>query len=307
MIAYCLDADPLAEGFVVNFHVPDPNLVINALRLLLESLKIYGARGGQKPPDNREEVLKETVEKAEEMSAEGATTEQVVLEIETNLERELGPLVKNEIIARASSILAVAQPFEVEAFRYYDNLVLVLNRAQEFCGTTNIFKLRGEISGASEFLVLRKLASILPGACGDFKGLTNQIGDRDVLSVRLAKVIVYLVSQARALRVFITLDLKKAYAIGGSYTEPLHIELSLAKGSEVNKIGFDVRRNPGSYASPYLEGFEVRLTGKEFQGIVSAIFDDLNSYVLELGEEQKDFKERVGPALALILSAWVRS
>ena len=100
---------------MLNLHGVDINSVINALRLVLDGFKFYGQKGDKKP-DKREQVLKETVEKAEEMSAKGATTDQVVQEIETTLERELGAPARTEILARASSILALAQPFEVESF-----------------------------------------------------------------------------------------------------------------------------------------------------------------------------------------------
>src|SRR6266481_4512110 len=120
---------PCGRGsLVANFHSPDPSLIINALRFILESYKLYRSRSGQKLPEKQEEVLEETVVKAEEMSAKGASTETVVSEIETNLERELGKAAKDEIVNRASSILALAHPFELEAFQYYENLSRMLKR-----------------------------------------------------------------------------------------------------------------------------------------------------------------------------------
>jgi hypothetical protein len=54
-------------------------------------------------------VLEKTVSKAEEMSAQGASAEKVVSEIESSLERNLGRAAKDAIVSRASSILALAR------------------------------------------------------------------------------------------------------------------------------------------------------------------------------------------------------
>ena len=69
----------------------------------------------------------------------------------------------------------------------------------------------------------------------------------------------------------------------------------------MNRIAFDV------LAPAYVQGGEIRITGKEFQVIVSAMFDDLNNYMRELGEEQHEFKERVGPALEAGLKTWMKA
>jgi hypothetical protein len=80
-------------------------------------------------------------------------------------------------------------------------------------------------------------------------------------------------------------------------------ELFLSSGSEVNKIGFGVARGE----SPYMIDFEIRLTGREFQQIVSAVLDDLSRYTNELAEEQRDFKERLAPQLAAVLGPWLKT
>jgi hypothetical protein len=286
---------------VLNLHGVDVNSVINALRLILDGFKFYGQKGeGDKESDKREKVLKETVEKAEEMSAGGATTDQVVQDIETRLERELGANAKTEIINRASSILALAQPFEIESFRYYDNLTLILDRAREFCKAANIFKLRGTTDRAFEYLELPRLSKVLPEICGTFKFLMDQFIVGDTFRVLPAKITVILSTKAVGLLIWFDLELEKAYQIGGSYIDKENAYLSISKGTGVNRIAFDV------LAPQYKRGGEIRLTGKEFQVIVSAIFEDLNNYVRELSEEQMEFKERVGPALTAILTAWMK-
>ena len=287
---------------MANFLPHDPNLIINALRLVLEGWKSYRSGSGQKRPDKKEEVLKETVERAEEMSAQGAEAGKIVSQIERKLEQGLGTAVKDEIIGRASSILALAQPFEVEAFEYYKNILLVLNKAQEFCKSANIFKLRGATVGNVEHLELPHLSLILPAICGDFKVLTGQRMVRgNAFRVGLLAVGAYLSTGAEPLQVALRLELEKAYTTGGSYSERLLINLFLAKGSEVNRIAFNFDR---SSSFSYLGGADFRLTSKDFQAIVSAILDDLNNYASELAEEQRDFKETIAPALASILAQW---
>ncbi len=282
---------------MTNFHAPhtDPNLIINALRFLLDAWKEYRSRTGQKEPDKKEEVLKETVEQAEEMSAQGADAGKIVSQIETKLELGLGTAVKDEIIGRASSILALVQPFQVEAFEYYKNILLVLNKAQEFCKSANIFKLRGATVGNVEHLELPQLGLILPTICGEFKVLASHRMVRgNAFNVRLLAVRAHLSTGAEALQVVLRLELSKAYTTGGSYSEQQVITFTLSKGSEVNRIAFDFERS-GPFG--YLGGADFRLTSKDFQAIVSAILDDLNNYASELAEEQRDFKETIAPAL----------
>jgi hypothetical protein len=297
---------PTARGIILeSFHGADPNLIINGLKFVLDVWKTYRSRNGQEEHNKSEEVLGQTVEKAQEMSAGGASADQLVSEIETRLERDLGTVAKDEIISRVSSMVALARPFEVDSFQYYEYLVLILKRAQEFCRSTNIFKLRGEAIGAAEYLDLPQLASVLPGICGSFKVFTDYLIVGNVFAARPILVKSYLSTARDPLQVLLTLELKKAYSIGGSYAEQTKVALSLTKGSEVNKIGFDLIKSV-EFPS-YFKGAEFRLTNKEFQAIASAIFDDLNNYVAELAEEEKRFREQFAPALVAILGPWMKS
>ncbi len=288
---------------MTSFHSPDPNLIVSALKFLLETYKLYRSRSGRKTPEKQEEVLEETVAKAEEMSAGGAPAEEVVSEIETKLERDLGPAVKEGIIRRASSILALAQPFEVEAFRYYDNLSEVLKRAQEFCKATNMFRLRGATNSDFAVLQMPKLGLALREVCADYRILTYGLGRGDVLQVRPIGVRTFLSTRVEAIHVALDLELTRAQRTGGTWTDHMKALLFLSGGSEVNKIGFTLNQ---PVESPYLLDFEVRLTGQQFQQIVSALLDDLNNYANELAEEQREFKERIAPQLAVILGPWIK-
>lgn len=287
-----------------NFHSQDPNLIINALRLILDGYKFLRSRGGKGVPEKQEEVLEETVAKAEEMSAQGASAETVETEIETSLERDLGKAAKDEIVSRASSILALAHPFEVEAFRYYDNLSHVLKRAQDFCKATNIFQLRGATNGAISVLPTPQLNQTLVEITQNFRFFCGQLRRGDVLEVAPSTTRAFLSTRPEAVHIKFVLSLKRANVTGGTYMDTMSGELSLSPGSEVNKIRFNVAR-PAE--SPYLMDFEIRLTGKEFQQVVSAILDDLNRYAAELAEEQRDFKERLGPQLAALLEPWTKA
>jgi hypothetical protein len=291
------------KGAVPNFHSQDPNLIINALRLILEGYKFLRSRGGKGVPEKQEEVLEETVAKAEEMSAQGATAETVGAEIETSLERDLGKAVKDEIVSRASSILALAHPFDPEAFRYYENLTHVLKRAQSFCAGTNIFQLRGASNGVISVLPMPQLNQTLVEITQNFRFFCGQLRRGDILEVVPSTTGAFLSTKPEAVHVKFVLSLKRAQVTGGTYMDRMSGELSLSPGSEVNKIGFNVAR-PAE--SPYLMDFEIRLTGKEFQQVVSAVLDDLNRYATELAEEQRDFKERLAPQLAAVFDRWMK-
>jgi hypothetical protein len=194
----------------------------------------------------------------------------------------------------------LAQPFEIEAFRYYDNLALILDRAREFCKNANIFKLRGSTDGTFEYLELPRLAKVLPDICGNFTFLMDQFLVGGVFRVRPTRITTMLSTKAGGLLIWFDLALENDYAGGGSYIDNGSAYLSIKQGTEVNRIAFDV------LTPKYMRSGEVRLTGIEFQAIVSTIFDDLNNYVRELAEEQLEFKERVGPALGAILKTWIK-
>lgn len=291
------------EGPVSNFHSIDPNLIINAFRLVLEGIKSYRSSRGEQTPDKQEEVLQDTVERARELSAEGAGTDKVVSEIESRLEQGLGVKVKEEMIGRASSILALAQPFEIESFRYCENLVLVLNRAQEFCSMTNIFRLRGTADGNATYLALPKVGLVLPRLFRNFREVAHQLEGGDVFQASPTSTRTYLMNRMQFLYVLIAVEVRKAYAIGGSYSENVPVELRLKAGSEINSIGF-AASTPLPYT--YLKDIEVRLTAKDFQEVISAILDDINNYATELATEQKEFRERIAPALGTIMSVWTK-
>ncbi len=288
---------------MANFHSPDPSLIINALRFILDSYKLYRSRRGQNLPEKQEEVLEETVAKAEEMSAEGASTETVVSEIETNLERQLGKATKDEIVSRASAILALADPFDLEAFRYYENLAQVLKRAQNFCASANIFQLRGATNGPFSVLRMPRLNLALQDVTENFKFPCTQLERAQGVLKATATSATYLVTKPEALHVKIEFVLSRARVTGGTYSDRMSAGLALSSGSEVNKIGFGVV----TAESPFLQSFEIRLTGEEFEKIVSALLDDLSQYTADLANEQRRFKEQIAPQLDAVLRAWAKS
>jgi hypothetical protein len=270
---------------------------------VLEGIKSYRSSRGEQRPGRQEEVLKDTVEKAEELSAEGAGAEKVVSEIESRLEQELGAEVKEQLIGRASSMLALAQPFEIEAFRYFDNLALVLGRAQEFCSMTNIFRLRGTADGNATYLALPKLGLLLPRIFKHFAEVTHLLEVGNTFQASPVAIRTFLTNRSPFLYILISVEVRKSHVTGGSYSENGPLELWLKAGSEINSIGF-APSTPLPYR--YLKDAEARLSAKDFQQILSAILDDLNNYVTELATEQKDFRERIAPALETILSVWTK-
>jgi hypothetical protein len=289
-----------------NFHGTDPNLLVNALRLILEGFKTLRSEKGQPNPEKREEVLEETIEKARELSAEGVGADKVASEIETRLEHKLGRAAKDEIIGRVTSILTLAQPFDLEAFRYFENLSRILARAQTFCVTSNIFKLRGRRveNWGYELLLLPKTGLALRQISNDFDVLTTALcGQRDVIGAHVSKALAFLRTGARTLHIGLALDVDRAFSMGGSSTENKHVTLCLTSGSEVNRVGFDVVQPTSVSALP---GLDLRLTATEFHALVSALLEDLNGYTKELADEEQTFRNQVAPALDRILAEWTK-
>jgi hypothetical protein len=226
------------------------------------------------------------------MSAKGVGTEEVVSQITTNLEEHLGSATKDEIIQRASSILALAKPFEVGAFEYYRNLSVVFKRTTDFCVDTNIFKLRAEADGS---LLLPYLSSKLGPMFDEFRAVSHQLLGGDVFRVRLDFVGAYL----PAFGIKLGFELEKGFSVGGSYKERKVATLLMVEGDEVNKAGFKIR-----FEGYYLQQVQFRLTATDFQQIVAALLRDINAYVTDLAQEERNFKENIAPSLEALLSQW---
>lgn len=287
---------------MANFHSADPNLIVNALRLILDGYKFLRSRNGKGAPDKEEEVLEKAVSKAEEMSGRGAPAETVTSEIETNLERDLGKAVKDEIINRASSILALAQPFDLEAFQYYECLNKVLKQAQDYCTSARIFQLRGANNGAFSVLRMPALNLALQHVTRDFEFSCGQLRRAQGIIKVAATSTSYLVTKAEGLHVSLAFALTRARSTGGTYLDDMTAGLALSSGSEVNKVGFNVV----TAESPFVQSFEIRITGNEFEQILSALLDDLNKYTADLANEQQQFKEEIAPQFDAVLRTWAK-
>lgn len=286
---------------MITFNPGDANLLINILRLLHDAIKAYRTRTGEEHPGKREQVLSEAVEEAAKMSAQGADNNTVVSKIQTKLEEGLGAGGRDEILRRASSIMALAEPFEMESFEYFTNLSVVLSKARDFCISANIFRLRGATNGQIALLPLPQLSRKLREVCSDYAVITDRLLTGDVFKVRIIEAPAFLSTSVAGLHITLSLGLINSDHVGGSYVRAANAELLLAKGTEVNKIGFDVK------SDYYLPAFEVRLSGREFKELISAIFDDLTAYATELADEQHEFRNDVQPALSEILSRWPQS
>ena len=159
-------------------------------------------------------------------------------EIESSLERDLGKAAKDEIVSRASSILALARPFDLEAFRYYENLTQVLERAKSFCASAKIFQLRGATNGTFSVLPMPRLNIALKEVTESFEFLCGELQRaQSVIKATASKTATYLSTRPSALHVKLVFNLTRARSIGGTYSEAMAADLALSSGSEVNKIG----------------------------------------------------------------------
>jgi hypothetical protein len=289
------------------FHGADPELIVNALRLILESFKTLRSARGEHKPGKPEEVLGETVDRADELSSAGAGADEVASEIETKLEYGLGRAGKDEILDRATFILALAQPLDLEAFRYYETLLQVLTKARDFCAVSNIFRLRGNHikPWGYELLPLPGAGAVLQKITRDFDVLTGALLNQDrVIRARVTEVAAWLRTGMPPLQVGVGFEVTMATSMGESYAEGGHAMLSLAAGSEINRIAFEIVQ-PTSV--PRLPGLDLMLTATQFHDLVSAMLQDISAYAKELAEEEHDFRVRIAPALEQVLSSWTKS
>jgi hypothetical protein len=279
----------------MNFHGLDPSLVINALRLVLDGWKTFRTKSGQNEPERK--VLEDAVNKAEGMSEEGADAEAVVSEVGKTLEKELGAVIKDDVLSRAASILAIARPFETEAFRYYDALWSALNGARQLCVTSNIFLLRARTVKKLQYLPMQNLSLALKDLFEETEVFKAFVTDPDVIECRVSKVQSSLTLGAECLSILVVIAVLRAYSIGGTFTESQTIELFLKPGMQVNRVGF---RSLGRSVSLAPVDFEVLLLGKDFEALMQGILKDLSDYTAELSSEQEEFKEKFAPLLRAI-------
>ena len=278
------------------FSPEDANLFLSGLRLLLDAWRTFRSRKGHKTLEHREEVLRDAVEKAEAKHENATDT---VREIEAVLEIELGTEVKNEIFARATSILAIAEPFRVEAFRYSDALFQVLRAAQAFCKSSNIFALRGKDIHDVDHLRLDKLAQEVRALLEPAGFPDDDLSVEHVGKASLQDLIATLMSGNDPLSIHVSVGLTMSYATtGGVYHETKHCTYALVPGREINYIGFQARNS-----APYFQSFEQRITAGNLSSLVDAILTDLAGYENELSAEQKKFTQNVGPAITTIVAS----
>ena len=288
----------------LSFHGFDANLIINSFRLVLEGWKLLRTQSGQKEPEKKEEVLEEAVKKAEQMSEAGADGENVASEIGSALERELGSTVKDDVLSRAASILAIAQPFETKAFRYYDNLDSTLSAVRQFCVNSNVFVLRARTVKGVQYLPMPKLGLALNTLFKDTEVFRAFIPDRHVIRYGIAHIQASLTSAAGNLSIIVILRILRATSMGESYSDEQTIELFLRPGTQVNRIGF---RSLGRTTDQRIVDFELLVLGTEFEALIKALLDDVTDYTGDLANEQRAFKERFAPMLLSIAQALARA
>ena len=234
------------------------------------------------------------------MSSKGVEAKEVLSELETTLEGELGAATRSEIIIRASTLMAIARPFELEAFRYYDQLCSVLDSAREFCDSKNIFTLRGEYSDGKGSLLLPKVSPVLRSLLKNSGALVDDFQDQDTIAVSVVHATAVLTTNRERLYVHVLVQANKTDHMGGTYTRGGIYGLALAVGTQVNRIGFRIDQRP---ERSFARDFEIMLNSDEFKKFVLAIYSDLTDYANELLKEQGEFKDEIRPALEQVLSA----
>src|SRR6185437_9314758 len=281
--------------------VEDASLILSTFRFILETYKTFrpkkknGVKGAKE-----EEALGEAVRKGEETSSKGGSARDVFGDIETELESELGVQRKDEIVARAASLLAFARPFQTDSFQYTEQLFHLLESARNFCKVSNIFELRGTDIRGVENLRMDSFAAAIREIVelGGFPG--NVVRIQDLIRASVRDLVATLVPGSDVVSVVINVDLIRSSTMGEGYTEQRAVVYTLTQCEKGNWIGF---RISGSAGSGYFVGFEQRITGNQFLTLVKAVAADLKNYVAELSSEEETFREAIKPAIDTILAA----
>jgi hypothetical protein len=273
-------------------------LFMDALRLLVSGYSIFRGRkpepGGQAGEEER--AIDEAIRTAEtEIEVPGADSERVGRELEERLEAKLGPQAKDAIIKRALGIMALAHPYEMKSFRYYEVLEQLLSGTRAFFLANNVFKLRGEAEDGGRFLPLGKFSAVLKRLL-ERSGYFGRVfrADRDVLDVSVEAVFAMPRTESEGSDMAVSVKAKKSDHMADVYSDGYLWAFKLVPGTEVNRIGFHVERHPQYH---YSNDFDMRITLQEFQDLALAALGDLNDYASELADEERSFKEELGPAL----------
>jgi hypothetical protein len=280
----------------------DPKLVIDALRLIIEGWRAYRTtRGRQESEDRREEeVLQEAVRKAEGMTAEGADAEKVVREVGADLDRELGSAATNDILGRLNSIIALAHPFDLNAFRYFESLTRTLSSAREFCKNTNLFALRATIIDGVYYLELADVGQSMSRLFVRNEALRNGTQERNVIDFSIRAMKAFLRSDLKCFSIVVPVTIRRISVMGSTEITEDMFALSLRDPAQVNRLGFHIDARPLPLYTP---DFEFLLRGEDFRELVESLLSDLAGYIKELSFEERDFEQKFEPALRGIGSA----
>ena len=289
-------------------NLDDLRLYLDALKVLLTTYSIF--HGKKEEPSaqvqKEKDVIGQAIHKAEEeIAAPNVDSRRVAEGVEAQLQAELGAEAKDAIIQRASGILAVTRPYEVASFRYYEMLRQILEGGRAFCLANNVFRLRGTVEGEGRVLPLWKFSSALQGLLSGSGCFPGQLrSNRDIYNVSVERVVAFLRTLSEGARMTVSVKGKISDHVGGSYSENFTWCLALVPGREVNRIGFDVVSYPQYYRS---DGFDRMITLEEFQDLAFSALADLSGYSSELAQEERTFRDKIGPALEEILAAISRS
>jgi hypothetical protein len=278
----------------MNLHGLDPRILIDAMRLVVDGWRVYRSERNQSEPEKKEKVLEEAVKNAEQMSARGDNAEKVLSEVGTRLEKELGLAAKEDVFERVASILAVVRPFDVDAFRYFDNLAATIFAAREFCKIANVFQLRARTVNGIEYLPLPKFAQSLNVLFNETNAFRAGERPPHIVELTIGETEAYLSSGKENLSVVVPIRIRESVLVGRILTSNDRFELILGEGSSVNRIVFRAGRQP---ASLNLTEVDILLLGDDFRKLTESLLSDLEDYIRELSEEQRSFRDRFAPAL----------
>lgn len=288
----------------IPINLDELRIFIDSLKLLLSAIDIFRPHRDQ-PPDRqtqkKEETLGQAIQKAErDMTSPQVDAKEIAHDLEVSLETELGETGKDAVIARALGIVAITRPFEIKSFQYAEHLSQVLQAAHTFCEANNVFRLRGEPSDGEYILPLPRLGAAFRRLLKHESSYFDELfRERSVIGVSVSEVGALLKTGSEELFLVVCTTITKACMTGGTEDEISWFRFSLAPGSEVNRIGFNVKETPRHV---FARDFDTRLSIDQLRELVFALFDDLTKLANELSQEEAAFDKEISPALTQILA-----
>lgn len=263
-----------------------PELVISALRLLIDGYKVGRDRFKDKKTPDRVEEIVTRAEKAPQ-----ADTKEIERSLNENLDPSDAVIVRGDL--ELLSLLMLPAP-SLDAFDYWGKLTQLPSGLHAFAIKNRLFELRGAKGDTSDELLLlpRSGKLILPNHLA--VKLAVPVGDWE--GVRDAECLAVLRKEAQdfPIAAFVGARFNKYSSMGGDPTvNSDSCYFSIGPGQQRHWLSFS---RPDGYIPHFQRYFEYRLEAADLISIVQALSDDIREYATAVNADQ----EKIGSLFTAI-------